>query len=160
MLRAGVAVPMAALFAALSGCGSSDGPALVEAGGTVTYQGRPLPDAIVTFVPEKGPVATGKTDLEGRFTLSTGAREGVVPGKAGVSIMAVQDNAGEELEAKADHELMIELTKKMGQMAQGKVKAEPDSIIPKKYSSTTSSGLTATVTEDADKNQFTFDLQP
>lgn len=39
--------------------------------GTVTSQGKPVPDAVVQFVAQKGPGAAGRTDADGRFSLST-----------------------------------------------------------------------------------------
>ena len=39
--------------------------------GTVTSQGRPVPDAVVQFVAAKGTGAVGLTDSDGRFSLST-----------------------------------------------------------------------------------------
>ena len=46
-------------------------PKMAKVSGAVTSQGRPVPDAIVQFVPTKGPGAAGRTDTEGRFSLTT-----------------------------------------------------------------------------------------
>lgn len=79
------------------GCGSSEPklPELVPVTGTVTYDGKPLADATVTFSPmgttQEGPGAGGVTDASGKYTLETLAQNGksktgAVPGKYGVRI--------------------------------------------------------------------------
>jgi hypothetical protein len=84
----GGALLMAA--AALLGCGRSDG--LVDVHGSVTLDGKPLNDAIVTFMAsshEKGNSrpAVGRTDSGGSYELeySTGVT-GTRPGKYKVTI--------------------------------------------------------------------------
>lgn len=67
-----------------AGCGRSD---MGRVAGRVTFQGRPVPDAVLNFVPPKGPWAAGKTDADGRFTLSTFAKgDGSLAGKCQVLI--------------------------------------------------------------------------
>jgi hypothetical protein len=65
-------------------------PATAPVSGTVTYKGKPLPDADVSFMPEGGGrAATGRTDANGRFTLSTfSINDGAVIGKHRVSVIA------------------------------------------------------------------------
>lgn len=87
------------LFAilAVSGCGPSGPklPDLVPVSGTVTYDGKPLDNATVTFSPMEGGQAgfgaSGFTDSSGKYTLETAAGDGktklgAVPGKYGVTI--------------------------------------------------------------------------
>jgi hypothetical protein len=53
------------------GCGRG-GPKTARASGTVTMDGKPLPKIGVTFLPtKKGPIATGNTNENGEFTLTT-----------------------------------------------------------------------------------------
>jgi hypothetical protein len=68
--------PCVLLFAlvllAAAGCGS--GPQFTEVSGVVKLDGKPMPDALVEFLPDPdksthGPRASGKTDAEGRFRL-------------------------------------------------------------------------------------------
>ena len=72
-----------ALFLGFSGCGGGkpSGPKTYAAQGTVTLNGKPLPEVTVTAYPTQGPIATGRTDANGVFTLSTagslGATEGI-----------------------------------------------------------------------------------
>src|SRR5260370_11472637 len=90
------------IFTAIAGCmllaiGCSKGanaPDLVPADGTVTYKGSPIAGATVTFIPEKGPLAMAVTDLEGKFTLSTGSFPGVAAGSVTVSISAYPPGQG------------------------------------------------------------------
>ena len=67
----------AACFLALGICGcGDDGPALGEVGGTVTLDGKPLPDAWVIFEPaEPGPDSVGTTDELGHYDLRYNARK-------------------------------------------------------------------------------------
>jgi hypothetical protein len=51
-----------------AGCGSSSD--VVPVSGTLTYQGKPVTDAIVHFVPESGRPSLGETDASGQFTLT------------------------------------------------------------------------------------------
>jgi len=55
----------------ITGCGS-DGPELIPVSGTVTLNGTPIDEVVVTFVPKQaGKPAMGLTDEQGRFSLST-----------------------------------------------------------------------------------------
>jgi hypothetical protein len=71
------------LLAGVLGCGGESADA-VAVSGTVTRDGNPLPDAVVTFHPEgatKGLGGSGRTGADGRYTL-TPARggKGIPPG--------------------------------------------------------------------------------
>ena len=63
-------------LAFLSGCGQ---PSMAKVTGRVTCKGQPVPEAMITFNPvpkaaedrEPGKPATGMTDAEGRYELST-----------------------------------------------------------------------------------------
>jgi len=62
--------------------------ALAPVQGNVTFEGKPLDGATVTFHPEAkdGKKATGKTDAEGKYTLKTDGAGGAAPGKYRVTI--------------------------------------------------------------------------
>ena len=80
---------------AVAGC-SKEPYSLASVSGKVTLNGRPLPNATVTFQPigslkqDPGPGSTGRTDADGRYTLLTVAvgsrRRGAVVGWHHVSI--------------------------------------------------------------------------
>lgn len=63
---------------------------MASVSGTVTYRGKPLPDAQVNFAPvDGGPIATGRTDASGRFRLGTSTPDdGARLGKHKISIVA------------------------------------------------------------------------
>jgi hypothetical protein len=71
------------------GC-SGGGADMAPVSGTVTYRGKPLPDAQVNFTPvDGGPIASGRTDSSGRFRLSTSTPDdGARLGKHKISIVA------------------------------------------------------------------------
>jgi len=61
----------AAALAFLAGCGKSDRPELGSVEGTVTLDGRPLPDALVLFTPDgPGRTSQGVTDASGRYRVA------------------------------------------------------------------------------------------
>jgi hypothetical protein len=73
-----------------SGCGGG-GPSLVTLTGKVTQAGKPVEGAAVMFMPTLSSKdvqpAQDTTGPDGSFTLMTGGRSGVVPGKYQVTIM-------------------------------------------------------------------------
>ncbi len=151
-----------------SGGGSGD-VKLAPADGTVTYQGKPLAGATVTFSPDKGPLAMGVTDLNGKFTLASGAMLGAAVGPAKVSVTAFppgqKSTPGAEDVSKipknAD-EAAAQLAK-MGEMQEarrtGKDEANlpPKSLIPEKYMKVDTSDLKYTVKPGGD-NHFSIEL--
>ena len=77
-----------ALMATVVGCGSSH-PPLTIVTGTVTYDGEPLADAVISIMPESGGgwdattsasprPASGKSDAEGKFKLTTTFPDGAI----------------------------------------------------------------------------------
>ena len=78
----------------LPGCGQTAN--LHRATGTVRYKGQPVEGAIVTFrCDEQSKIATGTTDLEGRFELNTySAGKGAVAGTHKVTVTKFSAPAG------------------------------------------------------------------
>lgn len=80
------------------GCGSAH-PASVQ--GTVTLDAEPLAGADVTFHPVgQGALAQGRSDTRGRYTLGTGQRAGLAPGRYRVTVVATRmepDPSSDEL---------------------------------------------------------------
>jgi hypothetical protein len=75
-------------LALLAGCGES-GPNLVDARGQVTLDGKPVPNALVTFAPKDGTgsPSNGLTDTKGNYTLRFNRdRDGVLPGAHNVTV--------------------------------------------------------------------------
>lgn len=69
-----------------AGCGSR-GPKLGEVTGTVTLDGQPLENVIVTFSPVAGGAAsTGVTDSQGRYQLVSQLGRGALIGQHRISV--------------------------------------------------------------------------
>lgn len=114
---------LAFVAAASVGCGGapSDQPELASVSGTVTKDGQPLANAIVTFTPEKGRQSTGETDSSGYYSLMyTIDAEGAVPGKHAVVVSSVDDedyesgNSGESEDSEPVQAEPLEVTVKAG----------------------------------------------
>jgi len=78
-------VCLLALFSlAVSGCQQSD---TVSVTGTVTQKGQPVDKAEIVFNPKQGRFASGVTDAEGHFSLSTAKPgDGAAPGDYTVTL--------------------------------------------------------------------------
>ena len=129
---------LAAVLAAASGCGKSK-LETAEVEGTVTLDGKPLANAVVTFTPVvktkdiEAPASSGKTDDKGHFKLaviSTG-EPGAVIGKHQVVATRNYDEAeGEDADVASydedelpEHEVFIEV--KADQMNDGSFNIDP-----------------------------------
>lgn len=80
-----------AVAAVLSGCDRSDRPPMSKVSGIICFQGRPLAQAKVSFIPEDKHLrpAMGTTDAQGRFTLTTyEPGDGAVTGLHRISVLA------------------------------------------------------------------------
>src|SRR5262245_7095956 len=104
-------VLLAVALVLVLGCG---GRKFASVSGTVTMDGKPLPNAVVTFIPvaEKGAIdagesSTGKTNEKGEFTLkSTTGKNGALVGKHKVSISIQKTKVGESEERTRTVELV------------------------------------------------------
>jgi hypothetical protein len=76
----------------LLGCNQSAGPPTYPVRGNVTYQGKPLAGAAVTFMADGASrAATGKTDASGSFQLTTfKENDGAVPGSHVITVKKYQ----------------------------------------------------------------------
>jgi hypothetical protein len=83
---------LAIVIAGFLGCGSR-GPKTARVSGTVTMRGKPLAKVGVTFLPtKKGPAATGVTNENGEFTLTTTRKgDGAVLGKHIVTVGSAEE---------------------------------------------------------------------
>jgi hypothetical protein len=145
MLRLRLAFSLCLFSLIAIGCGGADGPALdlAPAEGTVNLDGSPLPNAVVTFHPESGRPATGRTDDSGHFTLMTKEPgDGAKIGSHKVTVMADNTMSGEI----------------NSEDAYSVPDPNSESAVPGKYVNQNTSGLTADVTADGE-NKFTFDLE-
>lgn len=122
------------LVLAAAGCGRSD---IVAVSGRVTWEGRPVPEAVVRFVHEARPMAAAGTDAEGRYRLTTRQpMDGAYIGRHKVTVAPLISGAASDSEAAA-------------------LRARTD--IPSVVRDATTSPLTVEVTA-AGPNEFDFDL--
>jgi hypothetical protein len=119
-----------------TGCGDGH-PKCIKVSGVVTYRGKPIENAGVTFMPKGAHPASGKTDAAGRFTLTS-----FVPG----------DGA-----AVGDHVVCISKMERDPKDKTNSPYPKMISVLPSKYAALQGSPLKATVTASG-PNDFRFDL--
>ncbi len=146
-------------LAASSGCGGAeDRPPTAAVSGTVAYKGAAVEGATVSFMMEGAPrVASGVTDKDGKFKLSTFAlNDGAVIGTHTITVTKDDPKTGL---GPSDDALLKDPGALAGQMQ--KMADEADvftGVLPEKYSAMTTSPLSETVSEDASKNEFVIQL--
>lgn len=144
-----VALGSVALIA-ISGCNS--GPPTGDVSGTVTMDGQPVTNAIVTFVPQGGGQnAIGKTDGSGKYELYRRGDRGALLGPHSVVITTVQEPAAPVQEISSDSEEYLK------QATSGNLSDYNRAIvhepIPARYNKQT------TLTAEVNKGQNTFDFE-
>ncbi len=153
------------LLVLLTGCSptGANEPRLAEGGGTVTYKGAPLANAVVTFIPKDGPLAMGKTDLSGKFKLATSGTPGVAIGPASVTVEIPSAEGGDDIprfektdDPEARKKMQEAMMKRMTSGAPDPSKST--SFIPKRYSKQSESNLKFTVSMKAAENDFKIEL--
>jgi hypothetical protein len=123
-----------------TGCSGSKGPATAKVSGLVTYKGSPVEDATVVFAPAAGGRAsTAVTDAQGRYELSTfGTKDGAPPGEFKVSVTKTKtEGEAPNLTQEQVNEMM-----QRGETVPGPVTTN---LLPEKYTSPDTSGLSKTV---------------
>lgn len=136
------------LVAVLGGCGGG-GPELHPVSGTVSYRGEMVQGATVTFrCEEANTIATGTTDAQGRFELSTyQAGQGAVAGKHTVTVTKASV-AAEPGSASVSME---------DAMKQAPAKPSPGNVLPTRYADPARPQLEYTVSP-GEKNEFAIEL--
>lgn len=99
----------ALLLCVAAGCGKGTGPELASVSGKVTLNGKPIPRARITFVPNgKGSPSYGATDAQGSYRLDySRARSGARVGPHSVRIEEPEIAVGDDGPAKAEPSLAI-----------------------------------------------------
>ncbi|EAQ81401.1 hypothetical protein DSM3645_23456 [Blastopirellula marina DSM 3645] len=129
------------LIGLVGGCSSGGSLETATVTGKVSYQGKPLPYGSISFRPEAGSPAYAKLREDGTYSLSTfGNGDGAVIGKHQVLIIATETDAG--IAPANDSGIEMPVTK---------------SVIPRKYTSFSTSQLTAEVISGKN-NEFSFNL--
>ncbi|RMF39873.1 MAG: hypothetical protein D6753_12765 [Planctomycetota bacterium] len=146
------------LAVTLAGCGGSSLPT-VPVTGKVLVDGQPMEGVSVVFNPvdASGRAASGVTDAEGKFTLTTEVNgDGALPGSYKVAIskyLVADDNLPEEVNP--DDEASMDAI--YGSLDTSKEQANKPLIDPM-YSDPNGSGLTAEVKKDGE-NYFEFEVK-
>jgi len=127
----------------MMGCGGGapdDAPKLAPVAGVVKYKGRPMPDVVVNFHPDKGPRGNGSTDKDGKYQIKTNGALGAVVGKHKVTLAGT---GGGEILPEANGQEMAFEKKKQGN-------------IPPKYNDVATTDLLIEIPE-AGNEQLTLD---
>ena len=133
------------LVSALSaGCGGSGVAGLLTVEGEVTYDGKPVANAAILFIPEKGQSAYGVTDSRGHYMLTTRAPgDGALPGGYRVTVSAVVQEGGHAVDERG-----LEDTSRPERPVTIR------RLVPEVYSDPNRSGLTAVVAPENRKHDF------
>ena len=87
-------LPAVLLLITAVGCGP---PQMGPVSGQVTFHGKPVPMAVVSFQPTNRPMGVGVTDNDGRYRLSSKSRfDGAYGGRHVVTIRPWQLGVGQE----------------------------------------------------------------
>lgn len=125
-----------------------EGPPTYPVSGVVTQGGAPVAGATVRFELADGSNAsTGRTDDQGKYTLSTfSAGDGALAGDYRVTVVKME-GGGSEAVSEDDPNYT----------GAPEAEAEAKNVLPEKYASVETSGLTATVAEGPNTCDFTLD---
>jgi hypothetical protein len=150
---------MCLLFGGVAGCGQSGGPVVQYVKGFVTLDGAPLGGATVRFSPtgSSGMGATGMTQDDGSFTLNAQAARpgaGTAEGEYAVTIQKDEYPDRSHLELSTDDPRYG--TAEHQRLMDEADAAKPKIIVPRRYNTAETSGLSATVVKGS--NSFRFEL--
>jgi hypothetical protein len=127
---------VAATALACLGCGGKGGLTTGSVKGTVLYQGKPLTEGSIQFVPERGQAANGQIGAGGAFTVSIPEGNGAVVGATQIAITATRE----------------------GRPIPGERVKSVVWLIPERFGSPGTSGLNCEIKEGA--NDFKIELAP
>lgn len=152
---------IAASAVLVSGCAKDTGHRKTT--GVVTVDGAPIEGATIVFIPnvQGGESGSAITDAQGAYSAVSGSvGEGLLPGEYKVTISkreTVVDPDQAAFEAgEITYDELQERNRAKGLSGTGSV---GESLVPEVYSSAAATPLTITVTDDASKNKFDFDLK-
>ncbi|MCA9049309.1 MAG: carboxypeptidase regulatory-like domain-containing protein [Planctomycetaceae bacterium] len=154
MVRFGLCLVVFSLLAGCGGGGAAPPAPVFPVSGVVTYKGKPLSGADVTFSSEAANrSAFGRTDDQGRYRLTTfSSNDGAVEGKQSVMISKFVAPVAAVPEPGVESEQYIP----PGYGPEEK-KPETKPEIPEKYSKPETSGLIAVVNSPG-PNEINFEL--
>src|SRR3954463_8248753 len=134
----------------LTGCSNSSRPPRYPVTGMVTYQGKPLAGAVITFVPTgaDGEAASAFTDSEGKYALTTWqAGDGARPGEYRVKVSKQEETAVDP--SKMVRNVPLEEDQKYVENMKPRPPAKI--LVPSKYLDESTSGLSHTVPKASSK---------
>lgn len=146
----------------VAGCGSgAEGDAgrvdTFETTGKITYNGKPVEDAIVSFSPKGShPAALGRTDANGTYSLRT-YDEGDGAAAGDYIVLVTKETITKTPSAAHDPTLRGSATPSAGHGGGRGTPTTSTHETPVKYNSSATSNLEATV--KSGKNTFDFDLK-
>ncbi len=153
---------IAASAVLVSGCAKDTGHRKTT--GVVTYNGEPVEGATVVFIPsvQGGASGSAMTDAKGAYSATSGSvGEGLLPGEYKVTISKREEVVDEDQAAFEAGEITYDelQERKYGNGGLSGTGAVGKSLVPEIYSNAAATPLTVTVTDDASKNKFDFDLK-
>ncbi len=143
------------------GCGGGDGfPPPVPVSGKVTFAGKPVEGAAVTFLSKSGGrSASGNTDKDGKFKLtSIKTDDGASAGEYGVTISKQEAKEGGSATVDISKGYGENYGKMQGAAGSGSMDKVVNQVLPAKYADPLLSGLVSTVAKSG-KNEFNFDIK-
>ena len=148
---------LALSFFSLLAAGCGDSLSLLPASGTVTYNGKPLEGALVTFLSEDNKLGSGTTDAAGKYVITTLGKSGAVAGKHQVAITksegggAAPAGLGGQSSTPPSPE---QIQKMIAETKSGMMGSKTKQVLNAKYANPSSSGFTA----DVQPGKATFDF--
>ena len=148
----------ALVFPGCSGVDTSGRKDVYPVSGKVTMSGGPVANAAVTFSPKAGqPVATGRTDDQGQFALTTyEPGDGAAAGEYAVLVTKSTPSAAS---AKPAHGVDVVYNPSHSGGRTKAAQAADTGALPAQYSDWAKTPLSANV-EPGGKNEFNFELTP
>jgi hypothetical protein len=153
------AMVVGGLMALLAGCGGASTLKVVPVSGKITYKGKAVEGAVVTFATEASPrTAVGTTDSQGGFKLSTvNTNDGAVAGEHVITVFKAAPPGSAQQQMKSPEDYMKHMQSQGGKNAKPPGADLLDKSIPGKYANPGTSGLKRTVVA-GETNDFTIDL--
>ncbi|MEW4561230.1 carboxypeptidase-like regulatory domain-containing protein [Bremerella sp. JC770] len=151
------------------GCNQSNLPATETVTGKVTYQGDPVENATIVFSRgarniANGEIALGKTDDQGNYTLTThlSGQSDVAGAIAGTYQVTVSKKVPPPGMTEAQYNAKVDAVNQAAQAGSvqpaGLELPTLVEMLPRKYSSTSDTQLTADVKKD-EANEISFELE-
>jgi hypothetical protein len=151
-------------LAILVGCGDDSGlPKRYPVSGTVTYNGKLLEKGNINFAPDgPGGRAAGGSIVDGRYSLTTqDPDDGAVPAKYKVSVVSKSTDTSKidlKIKGATSEDAKKAIAAVFPQKVAAKAAAKAKNLIPAKYNSPETSGLTFEVKPQSNSG-VDFDLK-